>query len=58
MSSVIRSRVAEERLIKTVPLRRLAEPEDIADAVEFLLSPRASYITGAMLLVDGGVAAR
>jgi NAD(P)-dependent dehydrogenase (short-subunit alcohol dehydrogenase family) len=37
--------------------RRVGTPEDIAAAVEFLLSPAASFITGADLLVDGGVVA-
>lgn len=47
-----------DRLLAQVPLRRLAEPEDIADAVEFLVSDRASYVTGVVLPVDGGVLAR
>ena len=37
-----------------VPLGRIGAPGDIGDAVEFLLSPRASYITGQTLTVDGG----
>ena len=37
-----------------VPMGRVGEPSDIADAVEFLLSDRASYITGVVLPVDGG----
>ena len=37
-----------------VPMARVGEPRDIANAVEFLLSDRASYITGVVLPVDGG----
>ena len=40
---------------KLVPLGRVARPSDIADAIAFLLSPQASYITGQALLVDGGL---
>ena len=41
--------------LERVPLRRFAEPTDIADAVFFLASEAAAYITGEQLVVDGGV---
>ena len=37
------------------PLKRIGEPEDIANAAEFLLSPSSSWITGQVLTVDGGI---
>jgi FKBP-type peptidyl-prolyl cis-trans isomerase 2 len=42
-----------ERFLRTVPSRRLGEPEDIAAAVTFLLSDDASFINGQVLSVDG-----
>lgn len=42
-----------EPLIKTIPLGRIGEPQDIANAFLFLASPMASYITGTILSVDG-----
>jgi 3-oxoacyl-[acyl-carrier protein] reductase len=47
----------EPRLAEMIPLGRLGETSEIADAVDYLLSRRASYITGSVLVVDGGVRA-
>ena len=44
-----------EATIATHAMRRLGEPEEIADAVSYLLSERASFITGHVLNVDGGL---
>jgi NAD(P)-dependent dehydrogenase (short-subunit alcohol dehydrogenase family) len=40
-----------------MPLRRIATPQEIANAVVFLASDRASYITGAIVAMDGAVSA-
>jgi NAD(P)-dependent dehydrogenase (short-subunit alcohol dehydrogenase family) len=48
----------EEEVVKQVPLGRLGETTEVAEVVEFLLSDRASYITGTTVRVDGGVLAR
>ena len=40
---------------KRIPLGRLGEPDDVAQCVVFLASERARYVTGAALLVDGGM---
>ena len=45
-----------EALIKAIPFRRLAQPQDIANAVAFLASDEAEYITGQTLSVNGGLA--
>ncbi len=44
-----------ERLLANVPLARLGLPEDVAKAVKFLVSDAASYITGAVINVNGGM---
>jgi acetoacetyl-CoA reductase/3-oxoacyl-[acyl-carrier protein] reductase len=44
-----RARVAEE-----IPLRRIGTVEDVADALEFLVTPQSSYLTGQKIIVDGG----
>ena len=42
-------------LISMIPLGRIGEPDDIANAVLFLASDKASYITGTILQVDGAM---
>ena len=44
-----------EAMIKATPLRRLAQPEEIAAAIAFLASPEAAFITGQTLSVSGGL---
>jgi 3-oxoacyl-[acyl-carrier protein] reductase len=46
---------ATEAMLQSTPLGRLGDPEDVAGAVRFLCSEEASFITGAVLLVDGGL---
>jgi 3-oxoacyl-[acyl-carrier protein] reductase len=46
---------AREAMLSNTPLGRLGEPEDIAGAVRFLCSDDASFITGEVMLVDGGL---
>lgn len=45
-------------LEKDIPLGRLGEPSEIADLVEFLISEKASYITGSTILIDGGYSSK
>jgi 3-oxoacyl-[acyl-carrier protein] reductase len=44
----------EKTLVKDIPMKRMAKPEEIADVVTFLCSSKASYITGITINVDGG----
>ncbi len=45
----------KEQIIPSIPLRRLGKPEDIAAAVAFLASEDAGYLTGQVIVVDGGL---
>ena len=47
---------AKARLLEAIPLGTLGEPRDVAEAVRFLVSDAARYITGHVLVVDGGLA--
>jgi len=48
----------EAMAIRTVPAGRLAEPEDVADAVLWLASAKSGFVTGTTLTVDGGIGAK
>ena len=54
MSEAVRNK-AGDLIKKMIPVRRLGRPEDIASLAVFLASPAASYITGQVLTVDGGL---
>lgn len=45
----------EEDLKSLIPMQRFGKPEEVADAIDFLASPKASYITGAVLSINGGL---
>ena len=52
--AVLTSDDARARLLSRTPMKRLGEPSEIADVVAFLLSDASSYMTGEIVVVDGG----
>jgi 3-oxoacyl-[acyl-carrier protein] reductase len=54
MTTVLSEEIRQS-ILQKVPLGKLGEPEDIAGAVAYLASPEAKYITGQVLIVDGGM---
>jgi 3-oxoacyl-[acyl-carrier protein] reductase len=49
------SEVQKDAILKKIPMGRMGNPQDIADAVVFLAGPSSNYITGQILTVDGGM---
>lgn len=45
----------ENELKALIPMQRFGEPEEVADAIAFLASPKASYITGSVISINGGL---
>ncbi len=64
MSTIYKSFIAEEEIESALqgfndfhPIGRIGSTEDVADAIEYLLSDKSSWVTGTVLNVDGGVMA-
>jgi NAD(P)-dependent dehydrogenase (short-subunit alcohol dehydrogenase family) len=53
-AAVLTSAEAQSRIMSRTPMKRLGEPGEIADVVAFLLSAASSYMTGEIVVVDGG----
>ena len=45
----------KEAILAMIPLNRFGKPEDVAELVAFLANEKASYITGQVICIDGGV---
>ena len=54
MTAVLKEEVKEE-IAKSIPLKRMGSPEDVANVVKFLASEESSYITGQVIHIDGGM---
>jgi NAD(P)-dependent dehydrogenase (short-subunit alcohol dehydrogenase family) len=48
---------AKDQMLEVIPMRRVAEPEEMAEAVIWLCSDKASFVTGHIMPVDGGMTA-
>ncbi|MGB9839104.1 3-oxoacyl-[acyl-carrier-protein] reductase [Thermovenabulum sp.] len=55
MTTPIIEKETEEKIIERIPLKRIGLPEDVANLVVFLASDEASYITGQVIAIDGGL---
>jgi NAD(P)-dependent dehydrogenase (short-subunit alcohol dehydrogenase family) len=53
-AAVLTSEESRQRILSRTPMKRLGEPEEVADVTAFLLSDAASYVTGEIVVVDGG----
>ena len=51
---MLTSEEAKAKIMSRTPMKRLGQPSEIADTVAFLASDAASYITGEIVVVDGG----
>jgi NAD(P)-dependent dehydrogenase (short-subunit alcohol dehydrogenase family) len=54
LQAVLTSDEAKARILSRTPMKRLGEPGEIADVVAYLLSDAASYVTGEIVVADGG----
>lgn len=54
-TDMLDERVPVEEILKAVPMQRMGQPDEVAEAVAFLLSARAGYITRQVLAVNGGL---
>jgi 3-oxoacyl-[acyl-carrier protein] reductase len=54
MTAILHENV-KEAFLQQIPFKRIGRPEDIAEAVYWLCSPQASYITGQIVHVNGGM---
>ncbi|MGZ8269605.1 MAG: 3-oxoacyl-ACP reductase FabG [Methylophilus sp.] len=54
-TAMIKDSFSAENIAQMVPMKRAGKPEEVADLVSFLASPRAAYITGQIISINGGI---